>query len=331
MSKLYITRILLCMLIIISCSRNNDDLSVSNEDNESDTSSGGDSGTPDDEESDTPISSGNITLWSTKEYNSSNELTSYQDYLIENNRISTHSSYRRQDNFQSKSGETFFSYESNRLISMMEFYYGTETHQIQYDLIYDSIGDLQQLNIQNVNNEFDQKITYEHTGNSTLYTRYRSQDNGLTFTLYPFGPIIEFTFDDNDNLILSKPPGEIGSDVNYIHAIEYEYENLNLMTVSKYPNTQLNFTYSSIENPIASIYINTFGKKGFHLAYLPNSTLFVSNLSPNVLDTFNSSNTSGRYSIEIESSSDDLTKLIIKNFDSDGSINSTVINEFEYD
>jgi hypothetical protein len=274
---------------------------------------------------------GNLNKWIIKEYNSNNELIYFNEYLVSNNRISSFITYNSDDNFESILSETVYTYENDKIAQIADFYFGNfGLNDRETNFIYNN-SILTEYETQTLNTNFVNKVTFEHNGNNTILTKYRSADNGQTFELIDFGPITELTFDNNDNLILTKPPGPIGSDVNYVDAIEYDYDNSNLMNVSKYPSTELDFTYTNKQNPISLVFTNTFGKKGFSLIHSPNSLLFWNNLSPNVLNSL-SGNGIGTYSIDNNFVNDTLTRInITLDSFSDGSIDSRIIHEFEYE
>jgi hypothetical protein len=285
----------------------------------------------DNENSNDQIISGNLSKWIIKEYNSDNELVSLNEYQISDNRITSLIAYNSDDSFQSILSETVYTYQNNKITRIAGFYFGSlEINDTETNFVYDS-GILTEYKTKILNTDFVQKVTFENNGNNTILTKLRSTDNGQTFQPINFGPITELVFDNNDNLILTKPPGPIGSNVNYVDAIEYVYQNLNLINVSKYPSTELNYTYTNKQNPISSVFINTFGKKGFSLIYSPNNLLFWNNLSPNVLNSLSGQNI-GTYSIDNDFISDTLIKMTITlDSFSDGSINSRTIHEFEYE
>ena len=274
--------------------------------------------------------SGNLIKWVEKEYNSNNELIYFNEYLISNNRISNFITYNSDDNFESIFSETVYTYENDKVVQMTDFYFGNfGLNDQETNFVYDD-GVLLEHETLTLNSDFLKKTEFEHNSIGTVLTRFKSTDNGQTFEPIDFGPIIELTFDSNDNLILTKPPGPIGSDINYIDAIEYQYDNLNLINVSK-QSTKLNYTYTNKQNPISLIFMNTFGKKGFSLIHSTNNLLFWNNLSSNILNSLSGENI-GTYTINNDFNSDILIRMNITHDSfSDGSIDSRIIHEFKYE
>ena len=292
---------LLSLIITVSCSSSDED-NISNPDSK-------------------------LSKWTMRYYNANNKLLNSEENIINEGRITQiiYKTYDDNGNVNSLS-ERNFSY-TNGLLTNIYWDFGSGLNNFNTDFYYDENNNLVEFIGHTENTSLYSKSTYEYLGNIATLTQYQSNDNGQNYQLLGSKPSLEMTFDMEDNLTLSKP-SSTGN--NGFETIEYAYDSKsNLVKVLKYPDTEINFTYSNLENPVGQSYTATYGKKGFGLVF-NNNLFFWRNGSPNAMTTLNGEGI-GDYSVNNLNSSGKLTEIQINtdNF-SDGTIDSRTVIEFEY-
>ncbi len=284
----------------------------------------------DESDNENPNIDGELSRWTIKEYNQSNELFSSSELLIVDNKISKLISYGNNGDFDEVLFENDFIYLNNKLDKIItqsfsnnntneeHFIYNSNDELIEYRRLY--------------NSNIVARWTFENNDDYILSTHFTSNDNGQTYELYNFGAYIKFRFDNNSNLLSStEPTNDLIDGIEPELLYEYVYDNNNLLSVSEDPSTELNFTYTNNLNPIGQIYINTYGKKTFGLTRPRGNLMFWNNLSSNVLNTLSGQEIS-TYNINNTFNSGILTKMVIESDSfNNGTIDNTTVNEFIYE
>ena len=267
-----------------------------------------------------------IKKWNHKSLYADGNINTSQEYILSDNKIiNQKAEIFNVNGISLGTYERLFSYENEKL-SKIIISQSSSNENIETKFYYNNENLLTKV-ITMINNIIYTKTTWEYDKNLVIIKYWKSTNNGIDYQLHPSQPEIQLIFDERDNLIESKT----GKNGNYTKIINYSYNSSNNITQISNSNSTLNYTYSSIQNPIGAINTSTYGQKNFLLFRFPNHLLFESNPSSLAISAIYGNNI---VEVEIENivSSGKILKM---NISRNGTLNNSFklneIHEFIYE